>query len=243
MISQNQRLKSNLDLPPLAEVQKDHQCFRRQRTRVLVWLKKSSQNLERLKTQLGKVVGMKLLILVRRIRQTLVSLERWLSKEMVHKSPRKQAPSLSFPVKQNSKQDRMKNLKLIVVKIMTTLAWKWPLLPPNHSSKKKAKVKSKWEMDNPRIIAVEAVDSKRAAPFPKNKTAMTMALRWSQTRSAWTNVKMTVMIATNKTEAASEETLDREEVPEEASHAEWPTVRVCFQGISQLNLTPKELQT
>ena len=122
MISQNQRLKSNLDLPPLPEDKKDHQCFRRQRTRVLVWLKKSSQNLERLKTQLGKVVGMKLLILVRRIRQTLVSLERWLSKEMVHKSPRKQAPSLSFPVKQNSKQDRMKKLKLIVVKIMTTLA-------------------------------------------------------------------------------------------------------------------------
>ena len=130
MISQNKRLKSNLDLQPLAV--KGHQLFRRQRRKVLVWHKKSSQSLVRPKTQLGKVLVIKLLLLLKRIRQTLVSLERRLSKEMVHMSLKKQQPSLSFLVKQNSKQVWMK--KLIVVKTMTTLAWKWPLLPPNHSS-------------------------------------------------------------------------------------------------------------
>jgi len=225
MISQNKRLKNNLDLQPLAV--KDHQLFRRQRRKVLVWHKKSSQSLARPKNQLGKVLVIKLLILVRRIRQTLVSLERRLSKEMEHKSLEKQQLSLSFQVKQNSKQVRMK--KLIVVKTMTTLAWKWPLRPLNHSSKMKAKkVKSKWETDNPRISAAEAEDSKRVATFPKNKTATTKALRWSQTRSAWTSVKMTVTIAMNKTEEASEVALDRESVPEEASHAEWPKVILCF---------------
>ena len=222
MISQTKRLKSNLDLQLLAG--KGHQLFRRQRRKVLVWHKKSSQSLARPKTQLGKVLVIKLLILLKRIRQTLVSLELRLSKEMVHMSLKKQQPSLSFLVKQNSKQVWMK--KLIVVKTMTTLAWKWPLLPPNHSSWMKAKeVKSKWETDNPRITAVEAEDSKRVATFPKNKTATTMALKWSQTRSAWTSVEMTVTIAMNKKEAASEVALDREE---EASHAEWPTVMLCF---------------
>ena len=84
MISQNKRLKSNLDLQPLAV--KGHQLFRRQRRKVLVWHKKSSQSLVRPKTQLGKVLVIKLLLLLKRIRQTLVNLERRLSKEMVLKS-------------------------------------------------------------------------------------------------------------------------------------------------------------
>ena len=118
MISQNKRLKSNLDLQPLAV--KGHQLFRHQRRKVLVWHKKSSQSLARPKTQLGKVLVIKLLLLLKRIRQTLVNLERRLSKEMVLKSLKRQQPSLSFPVKRNSKQVQMK--KLIVVKTMTILA-------------------------------------------------------------------------------------------------------------------------
>ena len=118
MISRSKRLKSNLDLQPLAV--KGLQLFRRQRRKVLVWHKKSSQSLVRPKTQLGKVLVIKLLLLLKRIRQTLVSLERRLSKEMVLKSLKRQQPSLSFPVKRNSKQVQMK--KLIVVKTMTTLA-------------------------------------------------------------------------------------------------------------------------
>ena len=113
--------KSPQDLQSLiVQARQDPQRSHHKEIRVL-WTRKHSLNSGIPALNLArKVLALRIPVLQRQNRRTLVSLEQWLNKEMVHKKLKSKQQSLCLLARLNSKQATMK--KSTLVKIMTTQA-------------------------------------------------------------------------------------------------------------------------